>query len=68
MIISKHADERMTKRGIGKSNVLATILHGNKYFDTKKKTIKYQLEDLIVITGYDDSVITVYFDQIKEAF
>ncbi len=62
MEITKHADERMTKRGIGKPNILATILHGNKYFDTKKKTIKHQLEDLIVITNYNNSVITVYFD------
>ena len=61
MIITKHAEERITKNGIGKPNILAIILHGNKYFNTKKTT-KHKLEDLVVITGKNNSIITVYFD------
>lgn len=61
MKISKHAAEQMDKRGIGKPNILAVLIHGQEAPTADPEIMKHSLEGLVVIMDYRrDIVVTTY--------
>lgn len=61
MKISKHAAEQMARRGIGKPNVLAVLIHGEEVPTADPEIMKHSLEGLVVVMDYRrDIVVTTY--------
>lgn len=52
MRITRHAESQMTRRGIGRPNILAVMIHGRETMTPKQHVMRRELEGLVVV--YDD--------------
>ena len=61
MTFSRHAKDQMTMRGIGKPNVFAVLIHGNRFETRDPNIVRYVLEDLhVLVDEFNDTVVTTF--------
>lgn len=64
MILSKHAEQKMAIRGIGKPNVLAVLISGRNSATEEAHITRHELEGLVVLMDNNtNTVITTFHDR-----
>lgn len=63
MILTEHAENQMTLRGISKASILAVLIHGRKIATDLPHIVRHELEGLFVVEDTrNGAIVTTFHD------